>query len=78
MLYQHARTLSSRWIFQNRRLQCVAVSPVVATQATELAAPGRTVIPIAIDQQMTGLLVLEDALRPDGPAHMTVDHRHFG
>ncbi len=54
--------------------QGVAVSPVVATQATELAAPGRTVIPIAIDRQMAGLLVLEDALRRE--ARGTVARLH--
>ncbi len=36
-----------------------------AVQAAELASPGRTVIPVAVDQQMAGLLILEDALRPE-------------
>ena len=46
----------------------VAVSPAVETQATALAGSGRTVIPVAVDQRVAGLLVLEDALRPEAKA----------
>jgi Cd2+/Zn2+-exporting ATPase len=43
----------------------VQVPGEVAEQATMLAAPGRTVITVARDQEVAGLLVLEDAVRPE-------------
>ncbi len=36
----------------------------VESQVTDLAGPGRTVIPVATADEIAGLLVLEDALRP--------------
>ncbi len=43
----------------------VLVDEEVETQARELAAPGCTVILVAVDEETAGLLVLEDALRPE-------------
>jgi Cd2+/Zn2+-exporting ATPase len=45
----------------------IAVDAASAPVA-ELAAPGRTVIPVAVNRQLAGLLVLEDALRPEAKA----------
>jgi len=46
----------------------VAVPESVGRQAEELASRGRTVIPVALDQAVVGMLVLEDALRPEAKA----------
>lgn len=43
----------------------VAVSPAATTRVAELAAAGRTVILVAEEGRTVGLLVLEDALRPE-------------
>lgn len=51
--------------------QGVSVSPEVETQVAQLTGPGRTVIPVAVDRQVAGLLVLEDELRPDAKAVIT-------
>jgi Cd2+/Zn2+-exporting ATPase len=43
----------------------VAVADQVEAKVAELAAPGRSVIPFAIDYEIAGLFVLEDTLRDD-------------
>lgn len=43
----------------------VAIPAGVEARSTELAGPGRTVIVVAEGQELAGLLVLEDALRPE-------------
>ncbi|HCG01445.1 MAG TPA: ATPase [Chloroflexi bacterium] len=43
----------------------VTIPAGVEAQSTELAGPGRTVIVVADGQELAGLLVLEDALRPE-------------
>jgi Zn2+/Cd2+-exporting ATPase len=43
----------------------ITIPAGVEAQVTELAGPGRTVIVVADGQQMAGLLVLEDTLRPE-------------
>lgn len=45
--------------------QGVAIPAAVESQTTQLAGSGRTVIVVADGGQMAGLLVLEDALRPE-------------
>jgi len=45
--------------------QGVAVGQALRAQATQLAAPGATVVAVAVDTRPAGLLVLQDALRPD-------------
>ena len=42
----------------------VSIAPGVEAQIADLAGPGRTVIGVADGREMAGLLVLEDALRP--------------
>jgi Zn2+/Cd2+-exporting ATPase len=46
----------------------VPVSPDLRTRLTTLATAGRTVIPVAVNTEVAGLLVLEDALRPEARA----------
>lgn len=48
--------------------QGVVVTRDIERHGAELAAPGRSVIPIAIDGAVAGLLVLEDTLRPEAKA----------
>jgi Cd2+/Zn2+-exporting ATPase len=43
----------------------IPVADEVSARAAELAAAGRTVILVALERQVVGLLVLEDALRPE-------------
>jgi Cd2+/Zn2+-exporting ATPase len=45
--------------------QGITVDPDVAARATNLAAVGRTVILVAHNSQVVGMLVLEDTLRPE-------------
>jgi Cd2+/Zn2+-exporting ATPase len=42
----------------------LAIDPDAKTEATRLAAGGRTVVLVGVDGAVAGLLVLEDALRP--------------
>lgn len=44
------------------------VAPEIDARTAELAAPGRSVLPVAVDRMVVGLLVLEDALRPEAKA----------
>ena len=46
----------------------VAVLPEVKRRATELAVDGQSVVLLARDQEVSGLLVLEDHLRPEARA----------
>jgi Cd2+/Zn2+-exporting ATPase len=46
----------------------VALGPEVEARVAELAATGRSVVPVAADRQVAGLLVLEDAVRPEAKA----------
>lgn len=46
----------------------VALTPDVRTRLATLATAGRTVIPVAVDAEVAGLLVLEDGLRPEAEA----------
>jgi len=43
----------------------IAIGSDVLAQTVELAAPGRTVIVVTRDGALSGLLVLEDAIRPE-------------
>ncbi|HEU0002815.1 MAG TPA: cation-translocating P-type ATPase [Ktedonobacteraceae bacterium] len=51
--------------------QGIIVDPVVLTRASNLAAEGRTVILVAKNRQVIGLLVLEDTLRPEASLVIT-------
>jgi Zn2+/Cd2+-exporting ATPase len=55
----------------------VPVSPDLRTQLTTLATAGRTAIPVAVNAEVAGLLVLEDALRPEAGATVACLH-HLG
>jgi Cd2+/Zn2+-exporting ATPase len=46
----------------------VGVGPELETRVAELAATGRSVVPVAVDRTVAGLLVLEDAVRPEAKA----------
>jgi Cd2+/Zn2+-exporting ATPase len=46
----------------------VRVDTDTEAQVAELAAPGRTVVPLALNRELAGLLVLEDALRSEAEA----------
>lgn len=48
--------------------QGVTVPAEFDVRVAHLAGPGRTVIPVAVNRQVAGLLVLEDELRPDAKA----------
>ena len=48
--------------------QGLVISDDVTRQITRLATDGRTVIPVAVDAQLAGLFVLEDAVRPEARA----------
>ncbi len=48
--------------------QGIAITEQLRAQADELSAPGATVVGVAIDGQPAGLLVFQDALRPDAKA----------
>lgn len=48
--------------------QGIALAPHVADRAAALAEPGRTVVAAAVGGRVAGLLVLEDALRPEAAA----------
>ena len=45
--------------------QGIALDPEIESRAEQLAAAGRTVIVAALDNQIIGMLVLEDTLRPE-------------
>lgn len=45
-----------------------ALSPPQRARADELAAPGATVVAVAVDERPAGLFVLQDSLRPDARA----------
>src|SRR5207248_4289333 len=51
--------------------QGISVDPDVAARATNLAAAGRTVILVAHNKQVVGMLVLEDTLRPEASSVIT-------
>jgi Zn2+/Cd2+-exporting ATPase len=51
--------------------QGITVEPDVAARATNLAAVGRTVILVAHNSQVVGMLVLEDTLRPEASSVIT-------
>jgi Cd2+/Zn2+-exporting ATPase len=51
--------------------QGISVDEVVAARARNLAAVGRTVILIAHNNQVVGMLVLEDTLRPEASSVVT-------
>jgi Cd2+/Zn2+-exporting ATPase len=55
-----------------QRLPVLAVQ--IETKAASLSAEGRTVIPVVIDQQFAGTLILEDTLRPE--AKQTIARLH--
>jgi len=46
----------------------VTMAPTVETEIADLAAAGCTVIPVAMNRQVAGLLVLDDAVRPEAGA----------
>lgn len=46
----------------------VAITDQIRTRADELAAPGATVVGVAIDSQLAGLLAFQDTLRSDAKA----------
>ncbi|MFN8633002.1 MAG: cation-translocating P-type ATPase [Chloroflexota bacterium] len=46
----------------------VEIAPDMATDLAERAAPGRTVVPVALDGEIAGLLVFEDTLRSEATA----------
>lgn len=48
--------------------QGVTVSDQLRARASQLAAPGATVVAVAVGEQPAALLVLQDALRPDAKA----------
>ena len=48
--------------------QGIAISEELRSQTDQLAAPGATVVCVAVNQQPAGLLVFQDALRPDAKA----------
>ena len=55
----------------------IAVAAAARARVEDLASPGRTVIPVAVNRELAGLLVLEDGLRPEAEA--TVRQLHgFG
>lgn len=67
----HAQTGAYQMLLGQTRLLAahgIAVSDEVEAQVSQLAGPGRTVIPVAIDRHVAGMLVLEDELRPDAKA----------
>ena len=51
--------------------QSITVDPHVQVRAKNLAAVGRTVILVAHNSQVVGMLVLEDALRPEASSVIT-------
>ncbi len=51
--------------------QGIVLDPEVSARATNLAAVGRTVILVACNSQVVGMLVLEDTLRPEARAVIT-------
>jgi Cd2+/Zn2+-exporting ATPase len=46
----------------------IALPPDIQARLTTLAAAGRTVIPVAVNREVAGLLVLEDEVRPEAKA----------
>ena len=46
----------------------IAFTPNIQARLTTLAAAGRTVIPVAVNREVAGLLVLEDEVRPEAKA----------
>jgi Cd2+/Zn2+-exporting ATPase len=46
----------------------IALPPDIQVRLTTLAAAGRTVIPVAVNREVAGLLVLEDEMRPEAKA----------
>jgi Cd2+/Zn2+-exporting ATPase len=55
----------------------VPLSPDLRTRLTTLATAGRTVIPVAVNAEVAGLLVLEDEVRPEARATVARLH-HLG
>jgi len=53
----------------------VHVPAAVETRAATLAAPGRSVVPLALNRQVAGLFVLEDALRDEAAETVARLHR---
>src|SRR5258708_2867726 len=51
--------------------QGITIDPAVLARATNLAAVGRTVILVARNGQIVGMLVLEDTLRPEASSVIT-------
>jgi len=45
----------------------IDIPPAVEDRAAALAAPGRSVVPLAVNNQVAALFVLEDAVRDDAP-----------
>jgi Cd2+/Zn2+-exporting ATPase len=54
--------------------RAITISDELEARASALAAPGRSVIPVGVDYRVAGLLVLEDALRPE--ATETISRLH--
>jgi Cd2+/Zn2+-exporting ATPase len=74
----HARAGGRDVLLGSTRLlagQGIPVSQAIETQALDLAGPGRTVIPVAVDRQVAGMLVLEDELRPEAKATVARLHQ---
>jgi Cd2+/Zn2+-exporting ATPase len=46
----------------------IALPPDIQARLTTLATAGRTVIPVAVNREVAGLLVLEDEVRPEAKA----------
>jgi len=64
----HAQTGGYQVLMGQTRLlveRGVRISDEVESQVMHLAGPGRTVIPVAVDRHIAGMLVLEDEVRPD-------------
>lgn len=67
----HAQTGGYQVLMGQTRLLAergVRISNEVESQVMHLAGPGRTVIPVAVDRHIAGMLVLEDEVRPDAKA----------
>jgi Cd2+/Zn2+-exporting ATPase len=70
----HARIDDGEVVIGRPRLlseQGITVDPQVQARATNLAAVGRTVILVACNGQVEGMLVLEDTLRPEASQVIT-------
>lgn len=58
---------TERWFVE----QQIAIAPDVQSQAQQFAAAGKTLVYVAVDGHLAGVIAVQDALRPDAKA--TVD-----